>query len=313
MSVVVERPGMFATIQDGGRWGFAQWGVPASGPMDRWSARLANRLVGKRDSEAVIEVTLVGPRLRFERACAVAVTGAEFDLQVGPREERSPWTGAVDAGTTIAFGERHAGARAYVGIGGAFRLPSVLGSQSTQVRSPFADLAGRPLRSGDVIPVDDVSSRPRALPADGFRSWWNQATVGVHRQLRVIASGPATDAFQVLCATSFVVSTRSDRMGYRLEGAAAWNAIPGDLLSGPTTLGAVQLPPGGEPILLMADHQTTGGYAQVAVLCRADRQVAGQLAPGDRIRFVPIASDTARAAHLAREQALNRLAPEVPA
>jgi antagonist of KipI len=138
------------------------------------------------------------------------------------------------------------------------------------------------------------------------------ATSGGHLRLRVIATDGG-QAFQTLCATPFVVSARSDRMGYRLEGTAAWPTIPGGLLSVPTTLGAVQLPPGGEPILLMADHQTTGGYAVIAVLCRADRQVAGQLAPGDRIQFVPIALDAARAAHLEREQALDRLAAEVPA
>jgi len=107
------------------------------------------------------------------------------------------------------------------------------------------------------------------------------------------------------------VSTRSDRMGCRLEGTASWGAIPGGLVSAPTTLGAVQLPPGGSPILLMADHPTTGGYAQIAVLCRADRQIAGQLAPGDRIQFSPISRDEARAAHLDRERALTGLAPEV--
>jgi antagonist of KipI len=100
-------------------------------------------------------------------------------------------------------------------------------------------------------------------------------------------------------------------MGCRLEGTASWGDIPGSLLSAPTALGAVQLPPGGEPILLMADHPTTGGYAQIAVLCRADRQIAGQLAPGDRIQFVPVSRDEARSAHLGRELALTALAPEV--
>jgi biotin-dependent carboxylase-like uncharacterized protein len=303
---------MFTTVQDDGRWGFAQWGVPAAGPMDRWSARLANRLVGNADRAPVLEVTLVGPRLRCEDECAVAVTGAEFEVVVGGEAVRSPWSGVVPAGTTIAFGARHAGARAYVAVGGSFRVPEVLGSRSTQVRSAFSGLAGRALRAGDVLPIDGRPSKSGAITGDGFRGWWTAATSGGHLRLRVIATdgGPA---FQTLCATPFVVSARSDRMGYRLEGTAAWPPIPGGLLSVPTTFGAVQLPPGGEPILLMADHQTTGGYAVIAVLCRADRQVAGQLAPGDRLQFVPIAQDAARAAHFEREQALDRLAPEVPA
>jgi antagonist of KipI len=309
--LVVERPGMFTTIQDGGRWGFARWGVPVSGPMDRWSARLANRLVGNPDASAVIEVTLVGPRLRLELECAVAITGAEFDVEVGTRAVRSPWSGGVPAGSTIAFGARHTGARAYVSIGGSFAVPRVLGSRSTEVRAPFAGLAGRALRTGDEIPLGEAPSMARVFDGDGFRVWWDAAARGAHRALRVIATEPATTAFETLCATPFVVSTRSDRMGCRLEGTASWGAIPGSLPSIPTTLGAVQLPPGGSPILLLADHPTTGGYAQIAVLCRADRQIAGQLAPGDRIQFVPISRDEARAAHLGRERALTGLAPEV--
>jgi antagonist of KipI len=279
--------------------------------MDRWSARLANRLVGNRDASAVLEVTLVGPRLRFERECAVAITGAEFDLVVGTHRTRSPWAGSVSAGRTIAFGARHAGARAYVSVGGSLAVPHVLGSRSTQVRAPFDGLAGRALRTGDVIPLGEASSMSRLFDGDGFRIWWDAAARGPHRTLRVIATEPAATAFETLCATPFVVSTRSDRMGCRLEGTASWGDIPGSLLSAPTALGAVQLPPGGEPILLMADHPTTGGYAQIAVLCRADRQIAGQLAPGDRIQFVPVSRDEARSAHLGRELALTALAPEV--
>jgi len=309
--LVVERPGMFTTIQDGGRWGFARWGVPVSGPMDRWSARLANRLVGNPDASAVIEVTLIGPRLRLERECAVAITGAEFDVDVGTRAVRPPWSGSVSAGSTIAFGARHTGARAYVSIGGSFAVPRVLGSRSTEVRAPFAGLAGRALRTGDEIPLGEAPSVARVFDGNGFRSWWDAAAPGARRTLRVIATEPASAAFETLCATPFLVSTRSDRMGCRLEGTASWGAIPGGLVSAPTTLGAVQLPPGGSPILLMADHPTTGGYAQIAVLCRADRQIAGQLAPGDRIQFSPISRDEARAAHLDRERALTGLAPEV--
>jgi biotin-dependent carboxylase-like uncharacterized protein len=302
---------MLTTIQDGGRWGFARWGVPVSGPMDRWSARLANRLVGNPDASAVIEVTLIGPRLRLERECAVAITGAEFDVDVATRAVRPPWSGSVSAGSTIAFGARHTGARAYVSIGGSFAVPRVLGSRSTEVRAPFAGLAGRALRTGDEIPLGEAPSVARVFDGNGFRSWWDAAAPGARRTLRVIATEPASTAFETLCATPFVVSTRSDRMGCRLEGTASWGAIPGGLVSAPTTLGAVQLPPGGSPILLMADHPTTGGYVQIAVLCRADRQIAGQLAPGDRIQFSPISRDDARAAHLDRERALTGLAPEV--
>jgi antagonist of KipI len=315
-TLTVERPGMFTTVQDGGRWGFARWGVPASGPMDRWSARLANRLAGNHDGAAVLEVTVIGPRFQCGRRCRVAVTGAEFEVEVGGRRMRSPFVEIAEAGEPIVFGERRGGARAYVAIDGSFRLPAVLGSVAAHVRGPFTGLAGRALRTGDQIELGEPASPGSPLSGDAFRSWWDQAVAGDTHVLRVLRTQPMAwnaSAFEALRTTAFVISPRSDRMGYRLGGKADWGSLPGVLLSGPTTLGAVQVPPGGEPILLMADHQTTGGYAQIAVVCRADRQVAGQLGPGDRVRFAEITMDEARAAHADRERALTRLASQVSA
>jgi antagonist of KipI len=283
--------------------------------MDRWSARLANRLAGNPDASPVLEITLLGPRLRFDRPSRVAVTGAAFNVDLDGRLVRSPFVEHVQTGAVVSFGDRLAGARAYLAVDGSFHLTPVLGSVSAHVRAPFGGLAGRALRAGD----DLTLGGPRAdasgtLGDDAFGSWWAASDGESGRVLRVLAtSGPgwSISATETLCAAPFVVSTRSDRMGYRLEGQASWDRLPGSLLSGPTTVGGVQVPPGGEPILLMADHQTTGGYAQVAVLCRADRQVAGQLAPGDRVRFRAITFEEAQAAHVARERALARLAPEV--
>jgi antagonist of KipI len=314
--LTIDRPGMFTTVQDDGRWGFARWGVPASGPMDRWSARLANRLAGNYDGAAVLEVTMMGPRFQCGRQCRVAVTGAEFEVDIAGRRMRSPFVETADAGEPIVFGERRSGTRAYVAIDGSFRLPAVLGSVAAHVRAPFPGLAGRALRAADQLELGGPASPGSPLGGDGFRSWWDQAAAGDTHVLRVVrAQSTAGNAspFEALTSTAFVISPRSDRMGYRLDGKAHWGSLPGVLLSGPTTLGAVQVPPGGEPILLMADHQTTGGYAQVAVVCRADRQVAGQLGPGDRVRFAEVSMDEARAAHVDRERALTRLAPQVPA
>jgi antagonist of KipI len=313
-TMTIERPGMFTTVQDGGRPGFAKWGVPGSGPMDRWSARLANRLVGNPDGAPVLEATLVGPRLHCGRRCRIAVTGAEFDVEVAGRALRSPFVETVEAGDVMSFGNRHAGARAYIAVDGSFCLPRVLGSVSAHMRSAFAGLAGRALRASDDLALGDAVPVPRSVVGAAFRSWWDAAGATSERRLRILAAEGEwhTSACDVLCATPFTVSQRSDRMGYRLEGQPAWGALPGSLLSGATALGAIQVPQGGEPILLMADHQTTGGYAQVAVLCRADRQVAGQLAPGDCIRFHRISFDDAAAAHVERERSLARFAPEVP-
>jgi biotin-dependent carboxylase-like uncharacterized protein len=251
-----------------------------------------------------------------ERPATLAVTGASFALDLDGREMQSPVVVQSRAGAVLTFKGRHAGARAYVALDGGLDLPSVLGSVSTQTRSPFPGLAGRALRAGDEIPLHRSRMRSgQHVGGRAFTEWWTAARPEGACTLRVIPAtpAPAAGAAEALCATRFIVSARSDRMGYRLEGSVAWPDLPGSLLSAATTLGAVQVPPGGEPILLMADHQTTGGYAQVAVLCRADRQVAGQLAPGDAVRFRAVSLEEARAAHAAREALLDELAPEVRA
>jgi antagonist of KipI len=309
----IERPGMLTTVQDGGRWGFQHWGVSVSGPMDAWSARLANRLVRNRDETPLLEVTLVGPRFQIGRDSTLAVTGATFDVEIGSAVVRTPFVVRVPTGATVAFGQRLSGARAYVAVDGGLQVPLVLGSGSAQLRSGFGGMAGRALKTGDEVPLGAARHGQLASAVDISTSGPAPGEDGSCR-LRVIRrSGDDTagHAFDALCAAEFTVATESDRMGYRLKGHVSWPEIPGDLLSTPTTVGAVQLPPGGEPILLMADRQTTGGYLQLAVLARADRQVAGQLAPGDRLRFDEVTLDAASAAHRERESALDAIAPRV--
>lgn len=318
MSVLlIDRPGMLTTIQDAGRWGYQHWGVPVSGPMDAWSARLANRLAGNPDGTPLLEVTLLGPRFRVQRDCLIAITGAAFDVEIAGRTARSPLVGAVTRGSTVTFGQRRACARAYVAVDGGFSTPRVLGSAASHPRSGLPGLAGRPVRAGDQLTLGSPKPSTGATIDDtALLEWWSEARSGRSWTLRVLRHSWddwSAGAFDALCGSEFIVSTDSDRMGYRLKGDVAWTEIPGALLSGPTTLGAIQVPPGGEPILLMADRQTTGGYAQVAVLSRADRQVAGQLAPGDALRFESVSWAAARDAHQRREAALDRLAPEVMA
>ncbi len=307
---------MLTTVQDAGRWGWQARGVPVAGPMDAWSARLANRLVGNRDGAAVLEATLIGPSFVVTRLCTLAVTGACFEVEMGAERVRSPFVAQVPADTPVRFGGRRAGTRAYVAIDGSFALAPVLGSVTTHTRSRMGGIDGRALASGDSLPLGPYAA---FVPAESLQAVTapTPAEPGATTTLQVLAgsSGEEADAegIAALCDSEFVLAGDSDRMAFRLEGRARWPSISSTLLSQPTVYGAIQLPPSGVPMLLMADRQTVGGYAQIAVVTRADRGAAGQLGPGDRVRFAPTTWEAAAAAYAVREQALTDLAREVTA
>ena len=282
--ITVLRPGLFTTIQDAGRWGYQHLGVPVSGPMDTASHRLANALLGNLPDAATLEATIIGPELRFEQDATIAITGA--DLQ--PMLEGTPLVmGSVvrcAAGSVLRFGNRRAGARAYVAVDGGIGVPPVLGSRATHVMSGLGGVAGRALRGGDRVPLLDRQ------PSAGGTARDRRIHEGGSVRLRVMA-GPQSEyadplALQGLQETRFIVSPQSDRMGYRLTGSALpTRKDSGEMISDATVMGAVQVPPSGQPILLMADRQTTGGYPQIAVVITADLPLAAQLVPGDSIQF----------------------------
>ena len=300
--ITVERPGLLTTVQDEGRWGYQALGVPVAGPMDPWSARVANRLVGNGPGAALLEVTLAGPTLQFHFPCLVGIAGAEFEVLVGERPLSVPGVAQTAPGDRVVFGPRRRGCRAYLAVAGGLDVPQVLGSRSTHVR---AGLGGRPLRAGDRLRVGAGRAARPGDPASAPRPGWTEGPT-----LRIVA-GTEDDAWgrevrTGLCSNLYRVSPASDRMGYRLEGPTPWPPGPSDLVSTPTVTGAVQIPPGGRPILLMADRQTTGGYAIAAVVCRADVGVAGQLAPGDEVQFTRIALNEARLAASALERQVRQ-------
>ncbi len=308
---VVERPGLLTTVQDLGRWGHQAAGVPVAGAMDTYSLRLANNLVGNPDSAASLEVTLLGPSLRAASPLVVAVAGAVFDLTVDDRPV--PHGAAVDvaAGAVLRFGERRAGTRAYLAVAGGVATPAVLGSRSTHLVSRMGGIDGRALASGDVVPIGTLAAPPARRAT---RTPLPVAPVPGECRLRVLL-GPQDDWFttsslDALLGATFSVSPRSDRMGFRLDGPALMTRRPAELVSEPVAFGALQVPPGGAPILLMADRQTAGGYPKIATVITADLPLAGQLAPGDAVRFAACTRAEARSALIARERDLLRAVPD---
>ena len=302
MALIVVRPGMLTTVQDLGRWGHQGSGVPVGGPMDAYSHRRANRLVGNDADAAALEITLIGPELQADADTVCVVCGAVFDATVDGElvDVRRPFS--MSAGTRLRFGTRRAGARASLAIAGGVDVPAIFGSRATSVAARMGPFGGRPLAAGDVLPAGrrtnaaaGAAAPELTLPDGGAR-------------LRVIR-GPHDGAFTpeaitTLTSARYVVTPESNRMGYRLDGPSIVHAAGADILSDATPIGSLQVPASGRPILLMADRQTTGGYPKIATVISADLPIAGQLLPGDWIEFVECTREAALEALAAQEAAL---------
>lgn len=308
----VVKPGWFTTVQDAGRYGYQQFGVSSSGPMDRRSFILANRLVGNRDDKAALEFTLQGPELLFKQDSIVALTGADLTPFVDGRAIPL-WTSILlKAGSTLIFGTRRAGARCYLAIAGGIDVPMVMGSRSTHIASQIGGMKGRGLAQEDVLIAGTPFSRQRDMVGrevpEQLRPLYS--TVATLRILK----GPQQSSFseqalEVLTTHPFRLSSQSDRMGYRLEGPRLTYAGARERISDATAMGALQVPPDEQPILLMADRQTTGGYPKIAVVISVDLHLAGQLLPGDAIHFRLTTQAEALAAMKAEWSGLDRALP----
>jgi len=302
MALTVVRPGMLTTIQDLGRWGWQDRGVPVAGPMDAYSHRLANVLLGNPDDAAALEITLIGPELEADEDTVCVVTGARFDATVNGQATDVSRPFVIAAGQRMRFGARRAGARATFAVRGGFSMPPIFGSRATSVVSRMGPFGGRALLAGDVLSTGSQSTggrgsvgRALSLPDGGA-------------QVRIIP-GPhdamfTSAALATLFGSRFTVSAQSNRMGYRLDGPGLRHASGADILSDATPIGSLQVPASGQPILLMADRQTTGGYPRIGTVITADVPIAGQLAPGDWIAFTECTRAEALAALREQEAAL---------
>ena len=279
-------PGPATTVQDRGRFGFLDMGVPVCGTLDGFSARIANRLVGNTLDCALLEATLVGPCLEALAALDIAVTGARSDLTINGKREPG-WTSIrVWPGDRIEVGAADNGCRSYLAVTGGIDVPLVMGSRSTYLGGKLGGMQGRVLQSGDVLPcgVGRLLGRTRALP------WYP-----LHCEetwLRVVP-GPQDDFFtsasKVLSESAYGVTAQANRMGYRLEGAPLVRdpGAPASVVSEPIVPGSIQVPADGQPIILLTE-QTLGGYAKIATVISADLFKVAQARPGDTFRFIPV-------------------------
>ncbi len=327
MSIHVVAPGLLTTVQDGGRHGYAHFGVGAAGAVDPAALRIANMLVGNVEDAATLEITLRGPRLRFEADALIAIAGAEIDVNSGANVLPCWRPIVIRAGSELAFGGMPRGARAYLAVAGGIDAPGVLGSRSSDLNAGIGPFA-RPLVAGDVLhcasargPCRDLwrqlDALPRAEHRQALATRWsvdpeNWFDYSGERPIRAIA-GAHFDALddisqRALFGHEFRIGVDSNRVGARIEGHALALRAPLELISTGVMPGTVQLPPGGTAIVLGAEGPTTGGYPRIAHVIAVDQGHLAQRRPGDLMRFAQTDLDDAQMRYLERERALARLA-----
>ena len=312
-AIEVQAPGLLTTVQDLGREGFGPMGVSPSGAADAVSLRLGNRSAGNAEGAAALEMTLVGGAFLFPQGATIALSGSDFGATLDGSAVGLWASVQVQPGQTLRMGATRSGARCYLCVRGGIAVEPLLGSASTHVLSGLGGFEGRALRRGDVLEIGPANGRFRS------RTVAPQALerLSPRKVLRVTA-GPQGDWFPESSQRAFYggayrVAEESNRMGLRLQGAPIAVDSGREMITEGVPLGAVQVPAGGQPIILFVEQQTTGGYPKIANVISADLHSVGQLRPRDEVRFERVEFETAR--FLLREQerllASNSLVLEV--
>ena len=303
-SLLVHEAGPLTTVQDLGRAGYLRVGIPTSGPMDREAFLLANRLVGNPDGAAALECTVIGPRVEFTDERLVAVTGAEMAVALNSTDA-PPWEAfRVRGGDVLKLGPARGGVRAYLGVSGGLDTAPVLGSRATYVRGRLGGFEGRALRKGDQVPLAPSHRTKRGRVRPGWAPDYS-----AEPEVRVVL-GPQDDRFTESGLAAFLegpyeMLPQADRMGARLRGARIAHRNGHDIISDGIPLGGIQMVGDGQPIVLLVDRQSTGGYTKIATVCSFDIGRVGQVKPGQRLRFRPLGLREAHAALRAHRQALD--------
>jgi len=302
----VVQPGLYTTIQDRGRFGYLQFGIPPCGVVDNFAYKVSNLLVGNGVNEAVLEVTILGPVLNILEDGVIAITGADLSPQLNdsplPLWESIP----IKRGDKLSFKGPKKGCRAYIAFGGGIDVPLVMGSRSTYVAGKIGGIGGRSLIAGDKITKGKTYGTPgKRIPQEFIPTYSNNPTI------RVIL-GPQDDYFsegiQTFLDSEFKVSSKADRMGYRLEGPIISHkeGVEKSIISEPSVPGGIQVPPDGQPIILLVE-QTVGGYTKIATVISSDIPRVAQAKPGDRIQFERVNLETAHEIFLQQKQMMQQI------
>ena len=325
MSIRVVKSGLLTTIQDLGRYGYQKYGVIVSGAMDCHSLRLANILVGNEEGEGVLEFSLMGPSLKIEKDMLLAITGGDLLPKIDGKSVPMWRPVYVKKGSTLEFGCCMSGCRSYLAVASGFDILPVMDSKSTYLRAGIGGFRGRGLTVGDVLLVKDLQEQSlplleRLSKKTGLNSFVSTAWyVGSnhipknqqHITIRIMKGSQfdhfAVDSRQKLLSSPFQVTAQSDRMGYRLSGPTIKLKKPLEMISEAVALGTLQVPPDGNPIILLADRQSVGGYPKIAQVAMVDIPTVAQTKPGGKFCFTEISAEQAEELYCKREQDIKNL------
>ncbi|AQQ54522.1 5-oxoprolinase subunit C family protein [Planococcus lenghuensis] len=314
----INKGGLQTTVQDSGRYGLQKFGVITNGAMDPYAFRIANILIGNTEFEAALEITLAGPVIEFEQDAMIALCGGDLSPVIDGQNAKMWRPLFVPKGSTLTFGAPRTGTRAYLAVAGGIDVPEIMGSKSTYLRAGIGGFKGRALEAGDELTAGRLSSRQSALLAAHSKNnvcqpSWSVASLSYSaepviqvmegRQFSLFDSRSRDHFFQ----ETFSISVQSDRMGCRLEGVSLHLEETQELISEAVAFGSVQVPPDGNPIVLLADRQTTGGYPKIGQIASVDLPLVAQLKPGDRLHFQKISLEEAQQLYRAQEQLIRQL------
>ncbi|MEC2224368.1 MULTISPECIES: biotin-dependent carboxyltransferase family protein [Heyndrickxia] len=315
--IKIIKPGMLTTVQDLGRSGYQKYGVVQSGAMDAFAHRIANLLAGNPENEATLEITLTGPVLEFQNDTLIAICGSGFHAVLDGKPVGLWRPKKVKSGSELRLRQDGIGCRVYLAVSGGISVPEVLKSKSTYLRAKIGGFNGRALQAGDVLETGIPGKVSRQLTASlEYHSAWSVSKnmlpdYGSSPTIRVVP-GRNEDLFTAESIGTFFrepyrLSQNSDRMGYRLEGPKLAVKATQEMLSESVSFGTIQVPSGGEPIVLLADRQTTGGYPKIAQVASVDLPLLAQLKPGDELRFKKITLQEAQLLYIEREKQIRML------
>ncbi|WP_054637738.1 biotin-dependent carboxyltransferase family protein [Thalassobacillus sp. C254] len=324
MSINILQPGLLTTVQDLGRHGYQRKGIIVSGGMDPYSLRLANMLVGNREDEAVLEMTLKGPVLEFQNDAVIAIVGGDFTPSIEgiPLPLGKPVL--VKKNNVVKMGSCSEGCRAYVAFAGGINVPEVMNSKSTYLRAEIGGFHGRPLQAEDILKAgktNEKNGRVFSYLSSGQSDRFNTTTWSINRKsfLPLKEKGPirvikgthfhlfTNNAKRKFFQKEFKINPQSDRMGYRLRGPLLQKDENKDILSEAVALGTVQVASDGNPVILMADRQTTGGYPRIAQVIQTDIPRLAQLKPGDSLHFEEVTIQEAEELLFKKEQDMKEV------
>jgi antagonist of KipI len=324
VNISVLNSGLLTTIQDLGRYGYQKYGVIVSGAMDTYAMRFANILVGNNENEGVLEITLVGPSLKLEKGTLFSITGGNISPTINGRKISLGRPVYLNEDCVLNFGHCVAGCRSYLAIAGGFDVPEVMGSKSTYLRAQFGGYNGRVLQKGDILNIGAKSEKSNKIikkleetnKKDDFiiTSWYVKESVVEEYNSAIIRVFPdrqfndiSDESIKKFYNSKFTINNKSDRMGYRLNGEKIELKVKLEMISEEVSIGTIQIPPDGNPIILLADRQTTGGYPKIAHVASVDIQKIVQLKPNDSITFKQISLKEAEKLYFEREKYISEL------